>query len=68
MKAKKLKVLTLALSLVVAGTELLPAAQTGAFDELVSHYEEIRLALLHDSTDGVANHAAAIKGHLPPLE
>lgn len=61
MKSKKFIVLNIALSLVIAGAQNLQAVETDAFEELVDHYEQIRQALLHDVTEGVAEHAATIE-------
>ena len=36
------------------------ADENRAFDEVVGHYEAIRLELIEDSTEGVAEHAEAI--------
>lgn len=38
-----------------------------AFREVLEHYEPIRLALLHDGTDGVAEHARGIRHVLEAL-
>jgi len=48
--------LLLAASLVSAT----PAAEITAFATIVDHYEAIRLVLIEDSTEGVAEHAEAI--------
>jgi hypothetical protein len=37
------------------------AAEDNAFRDISRHYEAIRQALMNDSTDGVAEHAAAIQ-------
>jgi hypothetical protein len=49
----------LLLALVLAVAAAPPAAAAG-FDTLVEHYEPIRLALLHDHLDGVAEHGSRL--------
>lgn len=44
-----------------------PAAQASTFDRVIEHYEPIRLALLEDSMDGVAEHGRAIAAELERL-
>lgn len=43
------------------------AGQTSSFDAVLEHYEPIRLALIDDSTEGVADHGAAIVRELEAL-
>lgn len=59
------KTQTLALVAILAVTGLFTiapvrAAQADGYHALVTHYEEIRLALLNDTLDGVAAEAAAL--------
>ena len=44
-----------------------PAAQASTFDRVLEHYEPVRLALLGDSLDGVAEHGRAIAAELESL-
>ena len=39
-----------------------------AFETMASHYESIRLALLHDTMEGVSHHAAMIRDTAKELE
>lgn len=45
---------------VLASAIATTAAEDTAFDVVFSHYEPIRQALIEDSTDDIASHAAAI--------
>jgi hypothetical protein len=49
----------------VSGTS---AAETTAFATIVDHYEAIRLELIEDSTEGIAEHAEAITKTARALE
>ncbi|MCJ7755357.1 MAG: hypothetical protein MUP13_12400, partial [Thermoanaerobaculales bacterium] len=53
---------------IVAACPTLFAAGTTTFDNVMEHYEPIRLALLEDSMDGVNDHGKAIAAELRALE
>lgn len=59
MKPKNLIVLLTFAILAVAGTAT--ASTSAAFDEIMEPYEEVRLLLLADSTDGIAEYAELIR-------
>jgi hypothetical protein len=44
------------------------AGHPSSFDTVINHYEPIRLALLEDSTNGVAEHGKAIASELKALQ
>ena len=62
----KKNLLICALGIVAAG--LAWAGQPSSFDVVMRHYEPIRVALLADSTDGVAEHGKAIAAELEALQ
>jgi hypothetical protein len=47
---------------------LLASAEASTFDEVMAHYEPIRLALLEDSMEGVNGHGRAIADELRSLQ
>ena len=49
-------------------TALTCASQTSSFEVVMQHYEPIRLALIEDSTEGVAQHGEAIASELKALQ
>lgn len=44
------------------------AGDPSSFEAVIKHYEPIRLALIQDSTEGVAEHAEAIASELESLQ
>ena len=57
---KKIVQLCLAVALVGGVQDVARADQLEAFSQMVGHYELVRQALLHDTTEGVADHAKHI--------
>lgn len=47
---------------------LLASAEASTFDEVMEHYEPVRLALLGDSMDGVSEHGRAMAAELRSLQ
>lgn len=60
-KMRNLFVLALVLGVALTLAPAARAADAGVYGKLMEHYEPIREALLNDSLDGVADHAAAIE-------
>ena len=61
--ARTTMILVLAVG-IAAGAE---AGETNAFEDAMSHYEAIRIALLNDSTDGVDEHARGMEERIATL-
>jgi hypothetical protein len=58
----KIRVLfTVSLATVLAISAAWSAGHATVYDKMLDHYEAVRQALLHDSTDGVAEHARAMQ-------
>ena len=56
-------------AMVLAATTLpVAAGESTTFEALNEHYEAIRVALLHDNTKGVAEHASAIVASVEELQ
>jgi hypothetical protein len=62
-----MKTLKITITMAIAMTGAIAAAQATTFDEVMAHYEPVRLALLEDSMDGVNQHGAAIAEALRAL-
>lgn len=60
-------IVLLTLVAALAATTLALASGVSAFDRVLGHYETVRQALLHDSTDGVADAAGGIEQELEAL-
>lgn len=65
----KTRILTAGVALLLAGGLLsaAPAAQTDAYQEVLSHYEAIRLSMMNDEMTDVGMHAEAIAGRVDSL-
>jgi hypothetical protein len=59
MKQKSVS-LVIGLILVLAASSPALADESAAYKEIAGHYEAVRQALLHDTTEGIARHAKSI--------
>lgn len=53
--------LAVSLAAALAATAAWSGGNATVYDKMLDHYEAVRRALLHDSTDGVADHAGAMQ-------
>ena len=68
MKIRRALRFRFAAMILTAAVPPVAAGEGTAFDAVNEHYEAIRIALLHDKTDEVADHARAIESTIKHLE